>query len=174
MGNLPKPECPRGCRAPVAQLAGTDSYKRYQCGNIDCLHEWGVPIEGRQVAPEVTPDFEEDDSMGKPKLVCQFGCGHKPFTSEKWKERHEKTCFKKGDGSVEETPDLPASTPEAVESSKSETPARTAMGSIIESLKNKRESVIRDNEEIQKLIKDHPEVRKIDAAIKLLESVEDV
>lgn len=40
------PKCPNGCRAPVARLAGGESFNRFQCGNIDCLREWDVPHEG--------------------------------------------------------------------------------------------------------------------------------
>jgi hypothetical protein len=134
---------------------------------MDCLETWDVPIEKRRSdTPEPEAPETQEDDVAKPKLTCQYNCGHKPFSSEKWKLKHEEACAKEKDGSVEESPDLPH-TP-ATET------ARSAMGSVIDSLRNKRESMIRDNEEIQKIIAEHPDIRKIDAAIKLLESVQDV
>jgi|SRR6185369_1440717 len=174
---MEKPSCPKGCRSETAILAGGDGYRRYQCGNIDCLETWDVPIEGARIPERAPVEQVEDAIMGtsKKKLMCRKGGGCiKKFTSETWREKHEEKCGVEeaaparrdgGDGSVEENPDLPTPKPgmPVKESRKNGAVSSPEMADILIRLKGRREQLIAMN----------PEIRKIDCAIKLLESTEE-
>jgi hypothetical protein len=118
--------------------------------------------------PERTP---EEDNVGKKKFVCTKGC-EKEFKSEAWRDKHEQKIHAGavapreharrdgGDGSTEENPDLPEAPLKP--SSESRTVATGDMKEIIESLKLKREEIIRKN----------PDIHKLDLAISALSAVQ--
>jgi hypothetical protein len=118
--------------------------------------------------PETTP---EEGNVAKKKLVsCTKGCD-KEFKSEAWRDKHEQKMHAGavapreharrdgGDGSTEENPDLPEEPLKP--SSGSRTAAAGDMKDVVASLKLKREEMIRQN----------PDLRKLDLAISALESL---
>lgn len=151
---MESPKCPEGCVAPVARLAGSDAYNRYQCGGLDCLKTWDVPRDG---VKRVLPDYSK---VPEGEMKCDK-CG-KGFKYEAAKDKHEAKCQDDGpDGSVEESPDLPVrrngKAPHGLNG------LTEATDSMIRALEAKRD----------KLIQEIPELAKINAAIAALSSLKE-
>lgn len=91
-----RPDCPKCGMEAAARLAPSDGFHRWQCRNMDCLHQWNTPRERSTPRLDAVlsdrrhPTEAEVLRMAESALIC--GKCDRRFVHPKRKSNHEEKC----------------------------------------------------------------------------------